>query len=140
MQIPPYVLSGILALVLTYAIAYEMRGLSERVGAMTPPGGRHIHTKPMPRLGGLAIFGGALVALLVALPIVQPAALVRASNYLVLAVPIRTLPLSEVGILLGAVAITALGALDDLHPLAGRLKFRSEERRVGKECRSRWSP
>lgn len=123
MQIPPYVLSGILALVLTYAIAYEMRGLSERVGAMTPPGGRHIHTQPMPRLGGLAIFGGALVALIVALPIVQPASLVRASNYLVLAVPVRTLPLSEVGILLGAVAITALGALDDLHPLAGRLKF-----------------
>src|SRR5258707_3867730 len=24
--------------------------------------------------------------------------------------------------------------------LAGRLRFRSEERRVGKECRSRWSP
>src|SRR3989442_5370604 len=123
MQIPPYVLSGLLALVLTYAIAYEMRGLSERVGAMTPPGGRHIHNQPMPRLGGLAIFGGALVALIVALPIVQPAAVVRASNYLVLAVPVRTLPLSEVGILLGAVAITALGALDDLHPLAGRLKF-----------------
>jgi UDP-GlcNAc:undecaprenyl-phosphate GlcNAc-1-phosphate transferase len=77
----------------------------------------------MPRLGGLAIFGGALVALLVALPVVQPAALVRASNYLVLAVPVRPLPLSEIGILLGAVAITALGALDDLHPLAGRLKF-----------------
>ena len=24
--------------------------------------------------------------------------------------------------------------------LAGKVKFRSEERRVGKECRSRWSP
>ena len=24
--------------------------------------------------------------------------------------------------------------------LKGRTKFRSEERRVGKECRSRWSP
>ena len=27
-----------------------------------------------------------------------------------------------------------------LHPLHERLTRRSEERRVGKECRSRWSP
>lgn len=124
MNIPPYLVAAGLALVLTYWIAFEMRSLSERLGAMTPPGGRHIHTEPMPRLGGLAIFGGTLLALLATLPLVRPAALVHASNYLVLTLPhVRRLPLSEVGILLGAIAITALGALDDLHPLSGRLKF-----------------
>ena len=29
---------------------------------------------------------------------------------------------------------------DKFHPEMGRTKQRSEERRVGKECRSRWSP
>ncbi len=123
MQIPPYLIAGVLALVFTYAIAYEMRWLSQRLGAVTPPGGRHIHTRPTGRLGGLAIFGGTLLALLVTLPIHQPAAIVRASQTLILAVPHRPLPLSVVGILLGAAAITALGALDDLRPLSGRVKF-----------------
>src|SRR5260370_30109729 len=114
MQIPPYVLSGILALLLTYAIAYEMRELSERVGAMTPPGGRHIHTQPMPRLGGLAIFGGAPVAFLMAPPIVPPAALVRAPDYPLPAAPVRPLPPSGIGLLLRAGAFHAFGGLD--HP------------------------
>ena len=28
----------------------------------------------------------------------------------------------------------------DLHKVSSEFEFRSEERRVGKECRSRWSP
>ena len=31
-------------------------------------------------------------------------------------------------------------ALEDLRKVCGFFKIRSEERRVGKECRSRWSP
>src|SRR5574341_609498 len=116
MSIPPYLIAGVLALLLTHTIAYEMRWLAQRLGAMTPPGGRHIHTRPVPRLGGLAIFGGAVLALLATLPIDQPVALVRAQSYLVLAVPYKPLAWPAVGILLGAAAITALGAIDDLRP------------------------
>lgn len=123
MHIPPYVIAGLLALLFTYAIAYEMRWVGQRLGAVTPPGGRHIHTHPVPRLGGLAIFGGTLLALLATLPIDQPVALVRETRYLVLAVPYKPLALPVVGILLGAAAITALGALDDVRSLPGRVKF-----------------
>src|SRR5881296_3093207 len=123
MHIPPFLIAGLLALVLTYAIAYEMRWVAQGLGAMAPPGGRHIHTHPVPRLGGLAIFGGALLALLVTLPIDQPVALVRETRYVVLAVPYRPPPLPVVGILLGAAAITALGAFDDVRSLPGRVKF-----------------
>lgn len=123
MSIPPYLIAGALALLVTYAIAYEMRWIGQRLGVVTPPGGRHIHVRPIPRLGGLAIFGGVMVALLVALPIDQPVALVREPRYLVLAIPYRPLVQPLVGILLGAVTITALGALDDLRPLPGSLKF-----------------
>lgn len=123
MHIPPYVIAGVLALLCTYAIAYEMRWVAQRLGAVTQPGGRHIHTRPVPRLGGLAIFGGALLALLAMLPVDQPVALVREPRYVVLAVPYRPLALPLVGVLLGAAAITALGAADDIRPLPGRVKF-----------------
>src|SRR5438034_1784035 len=55
MHIPPFLIAGLLALLFTYAIAYEMRWVAQGLGAMAPPGGRHIHTHPVPRLGGLAI-------------------------------------------------------------------------------------
>lgn len=123
MSIPPYAIAGVLALVITYAIAYEMQWIARRLGAVTPPGGRHIHRHPIPRMGGLAIFGGVMLALLVTLPIDQPVALVREPRYVVLAVPYRAVARPLVGLLLGAVAITALGALDDVRALPGRVKF-----------------
>ncbi len=123
MSIPPYLVAGVLALVVTYALAHEMQWIARRLGAVTPPGGRHIHRRPMPRMGGLAIFVGVMLALLATLPIDRPIALVREARYVVLAVPYRPLAHPLLGILLGAVAITALGVLDDLRPMAGRFKF-----------------
>lgn len=123
MSVPPYLLAGILALLFTWAFAHEIQWVGLRVGAVTPPGGRHIHTRPVPRLGGLAIFGGLLLTLLTTLPIDQALALVREPRYVVLAIPYEPVALPVVGILLGAGAITALGTIDDLHPLPGRLKF-----------------
>src|ERR1041385_8333462 len=59
---------------------------------------------------------------------------------------LRSLPESEPvgvcfsgGIDSGAVFLTTYHLMKKLGPNLGRLK-RSEERRVGKECRSRWSP
>jgi len=74
-------------------------------------------------MGGLAIFGGVMLALLMALPIDSPVALVREPRYLILAVPYKPLVSPLVGVILGAVAITVLGAVDDLRALPGRLKF-----------------
>lgn len=123
MNIPPYLVAAAIAFIVTYAIALEMQWIARRLGAVTPPGGRHIHTRPIPRMGGLAIFGGVIVALLVALPIDSPVALVREPRYLILAVPYRPLATPLLGVILGAVAITLLGAIDDLRALPGRLKF-----------------
>src|SRR5712691_2755390 len=47
------------------------------------------------------------------------------------------------GLLLRIVEVARVGLLDDLVPRGLRepvVLLRSEERRVGKECRSRWSP
>ena len=123
MTIPPYLVAAAIAFIVTYAIALEMQWVARRLGAVTPPGGRHIHTRPIPRMGGLAIFGGVIVALLVALPIDSPVALVREPRYLVLAVPYKPLASPLLGVILGAVAITLLGAVDDLRSLPGEVKF-----------------
>lgn len=123
MSLPPYVIAGLVALVATYALTHEMQWIARRLGAVVPPGGRHIHTSPIPRMGGLAIFIGAVGALLLTLPIDQPIALVRQTRYVILAVPYRALSAPQWGVLLGALAITTLGAVDDLRALPGRLKF-----------------
>jgi len=123
MSLPPYLVAGVVALIVTYALAHEMQWVARRLGAVTPPGGRHIHTHPIPRMGGLAIFVGVMLALLLVLPIDRPIALVREPRYVVLAVPYRAMARPLVGLLLGAVAITALGAVDDVRPLPGRVKF-----------------
>ncbi len=119
MSIPAYVVAGVLALTITYALAHEMRWIARRLGAVTRPGGRHIHRRPMPRMGGLAIFLGIILALLVTWPIDRPIALVREARDVVLWVPFGTLARPLLGILVGAVAITALGVLDDLRPMPG---------------------
>jgi len=122
-SIPPYLVAAAIAFIVTYAISLEMQWIARRLGAVTPPGGRHIHTRPIPRMGGLAIFGGVMLALLVALPIDSPVALVREPRYVILAVPYKPLVSPLLGVVLGAVAITVLGAVDDLRALPGRLKF-----------------
>jgi len=123
MTIPAYLVAGVVALLVTYALTHEMQWIARRVGAVALPGDRHIHTTPVPRLGGLAIFAGVITAVLLTWPIDKPIALVREARYFVLAVPYATLARPLVGVLLGAVALTALGAVDDLRPLPGRVKF-----------------
>ena len=68
---------------------------ARRVGAVDIPSGRRIHTRPTPRLGGLAIMGAVLVPSVYYLP-ADPAA--RA-------------------LLVGAVLIGLLGAVDDIFGL-----------------------
>jgi UDP-GlcNAc:undecaprenyl-phosphate/decaprenyl-phosphate GlcNAc-1-phosphate transferase len=122
-SVPPYVIAGIIALLVTYAVAHEMDWVARRLGAVRAPGRRDIHTHPIPRLGGLALFAGAMLALLLVLPVDRSVALVREPRYVVLAIPYQQLPRPLLGLLAGAAAITLLGAIDDLRPLPGRMKF-----------------
>jgi len=80
---------------------FTMR-LARRIGAIDEPRARGLSVKPTPLLGGLAIFGGVLVAMLIWLP-----AGYHEDAHL------------WQGVMLGAAVITAVGALDDrfdLHP------------------------
>lgn len=79
-----------------------VRSLAFRVGAVdVPKDSRRMHKHPIPRMGGLAIFFGFMLSVLVFLPL---------DNQL------RSM-------LLGAVVIVVLGIFDDIYALPAKPKF-----------------
>jgi UDP-GlcNAc:undecaprenyl-phosphate GlcNAc-1-phosphate transferase len=92
-----FLVAGLLALLLVPGT----RWLAVRVGAIDYPNERSLHIAPTPKLGGLAILGGALVAGLIWLP---------ADN-------------ESHAILIGAVAVVWVGVLDDVFDLPAAVKL-----------------
>ncbi|MCS7235409.1 MAG: MraY family glycosyltransferase [Armatimonadota bacterium] len=123
MSIPPYVVAGLVAWFVTYWTTPTARWLARRVGAVDYPGGRRINRRPLPRLGGLAIVSGVLVASALSLPMPGAVAVAREPKHLVLAVPYGAVPREFWGILLGGLAIALVGLYDDLRQVSGRVKF-----------------
>ena len=90
------------AFIIANLITPVVKSFAKTVGAMDiPDAKRHIHKTPTPRMGGLAIFLGFLLSVLVFADITAQ---------------IR-------GILLGAVLIVVVGAIDDVLNLNAWLKF-----------------
>ncbi|MBO5556179.1 MAG: undecaprenyl/decaprenyl-phosphate alpha-N-acetylglucosaminyl 1-phosphate transferase [Oscillospiraceae bacterium] len=86
------ILAGLLALAVSYLMTPPVKSFAERVGAIDEPSERRINTVPVPRMGGLAIFFGFVLSLL-------------------LFVDMST---KVTGLLLGAVIIAVMGAVDDI--------------------------
>jgi len=61
-----YVLTLLVAAAVTYMLTPLVRRFAVRVGAMHEARDRDVHVVPIPRLGGLAMFGGLAAGLLVA--------------------------------------------------------------------------
>jgi UDP-GlcNAc:undecaprenyl-phosphate/decaprenyl-phosphate GlcNAc-1-phosphate transferase len=101
MQTTDALLAFLVAAVVTLLLTPLAARIARRVGAVATPRERDLHDKPTPRLGGLAILVGVLVAAALFLPNTQE---VR-------------------GIMLGAALITAIGALDDIFDLAAPIKL-----------------
>ncbi|MBR2935284.1 MAG: undecaprenyl/decaprenyl-phosphate alpha-N-acetylglucosaminyl 1-phosphate transferase [Oscillospiraceae bacterium] len=79
-----------------------VKNLAYKVGAVdVPKDNRRMHKHPIPRLGGLAIFLGFILSVLIFLPLDEP---------------LR-------GMLLGAVIIVVLGIFDDIYALPAKPKF-----------------
>ncbi len=93
-----FVAAGVISFVTTPIV----KTLAHKVGAIdVPKDERRMHTTPIPRMGGLAIFLGFLLSVLVFVPISR----------------------QMQGILLGAVVIVILGIVDDIMPLPALLKL-----------------
>lgn len=107
-----FILLPLLAAVTCAGLVPLVRALAWRLGVVDRPGGRRAHQRPIPRLGGVAIFVSFAVALLVAWLATRrlsDAALVNPDGVLAFG--------------LGALVVFALGVLDDLKTLRPRLKL-----------------
>ncbi len=74
---------------------------AEHVGAMDIPNSRKVHTVPIPRMGGLAIFGAFLIGYML---------FARSS-------------MQMLSILIGGFLIIIIGIFDDIKPVPAKIKF-----------------
>ena len=90
------------AFLIAFGTTPIVKGFAQRVGAMDNPGeARRIHDHPIPRMGGMAIFLGFLLAVILFAEITKPVQ----------------------GILIGSVIIVAVGVLDDIISLRWWIKL-----------------
>jgi UDP-GlcNAc:undecaprenyl-phosphate/decaprenyl-phosphate GlcNAc-1-phosphate transferase len=95
--------SFLIALFASLVLTVPVRALAIRVGMVDLPGPRKVHLKPIPLLGGLAIYGGVMLAILLAFD--GPA---RAQSF---------------GIVTGATLVAIVGFLDDRGLLHHQVKL-----------------
>jgi len=92
----------VVAFVISICATPLVRRLAFKIGAVdVPKDNRRMHNHPIPRLGGLAIFFGFMVSILIFVPIGREMR----------------------GILIGAVLIVILGIFDDIYSLRAKLKL-----------------
>ena len=101
-----FFVSGAVAIALTPLI----RKIALDLGIVDRPGGRKVHRKNMPTLGGIAIAVGFFVGLLVTICFIPPYVMEEFS-------------LNFIGLCIGSAIIIILGAFDDVKILKARLKF-----------------
>ena len=90
------------AFVVSFLMCPMVKSFAYKIGAIdVPKDNRRMHKKPVPRLGGLAIFLGFMVSMLL---------FVKVDHQMQ-------------GILLGASIIVVLGVVDDMSPLRAYFKF-----------------
>ncbi len=96
-----YIVAFTIALAVAYFATPRVKDFAIKVGALDAPDDRKVHTKSIPRMGGLAIYAAFVLAVL-------------ASMYVSREV---------VGLLVGGTVILIVGIIDDLKPLSARVKL-----------------
>jgi UDP-GlcNAc:undecaprenyl-phosphate GlcNAc-1-phosphate transferase len=94
-------LAFLVAAVLAWLLVPVAERVARRIGAVDYPNERSLHEVPTPKLGGLAIFVGIVVAIVLFLPWAQ----------------------QTQALLAGAIVITIVGVLDDVFDLPALLKL-----------------
>ena len=95
-------LAAVVAFIVAYVTTPPVKRFAERVGAIdVPKDGRRVHDHPIPRMGGLAIFMGFVLSVLL---------------FVNMSLPV-------LGMLLGAVIIAVMGAVDDIVSLKPLVKL-----------------
>ncbi|HZG75788.1 MAG TPA: MraY family glycosyltransferase [Paenibacillus sp.] len=101
-----YIVGFVVALAMALGLTPVVKRFAVKVGAVDAPNHRKVHTRIMPRLGGLAIYLAFMGALLIALPLVS-----GEKAHVIW------------GLLLGGTIVTIVGALDDRFDLSPKVKL-----------------
>lgn len=96
-----YMVAFVVALVTSYLLTPHVKRFAISAGALDNPDARKVHTQPIPRMGGLAIYAGFLLAVLASVHINR----------------------ELFGILLGGTVILTIGIMDDLKPMPAKVKL-----------------
>ncbi|MFD0957893.1 glycosyltransferase family 4 protein [Paenibacillus chungangensis] len=106
-----YSIGFVAALILALVMTPLIKKLAFKVGAIDKPNHRKVHTRVMPRLGGLAIYIAFVGAFLILQPFI-PEGLLRPWDIDMIN-----------ALLVGGTIIIILGALDDRFELSAKVKF-----------------
>ena len=101
----------IFALILSLALTPVAKKLGVRFGSIDVPDERKVHSKPIPRCGGIAIFLAFILTL-----VISALFMTEVSNKLIL-------HRKTAFFLLGALMVFGVGLFDDFHRLSPRVKF-----------------
>ncbi len=101
-----YLVAFTLAFIITFLTTPLAKKIAFKVGAVAKPRARDMHSKPMPRMGGMAIVCGFMVTLFITI------------RY------ITVLDWKQIiGLTVGAMMIFVLGFFDDIYELNAKLKL-----------------
>lgn len=91
----------LLAMLISFVLTPYIKKLAFAIGAIDKPDNRKVHKKIMPRLGGLAIYIGFMVAAVASIELTK----------------------EIVGVLIGGTVIVIIGILDDKYSLPAKVKL-----------------
>lgn len=105
---PIYSWAFAVALIVSLAITPLIILLAKKTGAMDAPNARKVHKKPIPRIGGLAIYAGFMASIIfIVIKYGLDAEMIR----------------ETVGLMLSGTLIVALGLIDDYKNLPAKIKL-----------------
>ncbi|MDO3412099.1 MraY family glycosyltransferase [Saccharibacillus sp. CPCC 101409] len=105
-----YLIGFVLSLGLALGLTPLVKRFAVKVGAVDVPNARKVHTRIMPRLGGLGIFLAFAISLIAVMPFLPFELAERDGNFIK-------------AFLTGGIIIVLTGALDDRFDLNAKLKF-----------------
>ena len=116
-QALPYICVAAAAFLVTLVLTPLANRLAHCVDAVDYPSKRRINTVPIPRLGGLAVFGGLCAALIVEI------AGIKLLNWPAVLIPHPSMNISYPMLAVSFLAIVVTGAVDDIKQLSPKMKL-----------------
>jgi UDP-GlcNAc:undecaprenyl-phosphate GlcNAc-1-phosphate transferase len=115
MTISRFLVAGAIGVVVAYALTPFVVRMAIRFRILAHPGGRHIHQVSVPRLGGIAVYGAFVAAVLFGLPVTHSVSVALETNRVIVTIPyVPEFDRPVFGLLIGATLVTILGVIDDI--------------------------